>query len=112
MKVTLQIRVIHETFARDYQRVMELPVVFPGLVLLNLEKRDEGSDPSEDVVRVVYYDAVSGELTAVLEHSDFREEKSGGEWLPAEVEEKYEGWELLPDARVELMKRGEADDPR
>lgn len=104
MKVVLQIRVIHETFARDYRREMDLPVVFPGLVLINLEKKSEGCDPSEDRVRTVEYDAATGELTAVLEHNDFRKEKAGAEWLPAEVEERYEGWELMPDASVEMMK--------
>lgn len=104
MKVTLQIRVIHETFARDYRRSIDLPVLFPGLVITNLEKRYEGCDPSEDKVEEVDFDAATGELTAYLRCSDFRKEKSGSEWLPAEVEEKYEAWQLLPDASVQVMK--------
>jgi len=92
MRVFLKVYVRHETFNRYYRRAIDLPVVFPGLTIFGAEKLPDGCDSSETTVESVYYDVATGELTAFLGVHDFREEKSGDEWSPEEVESHFDGW--------------------
>jgi len=109
MNVTLMVRVVHETFARDYFRTIDLPVLFPGLVITKLLHKPQGFDPSSQEVESVEFDSATGELLAHLEIDDYREEKCGASFLPAEVEELYQGW---TDADEPVSGREAVDDPR
>lgn len=96
MKVTLVSKAITSTGAWEYEREIEIPVCFPGMLLWGVVDAPPDCDCPEDRIEEMGWDHRKGVLEVFLKEDDYRAptEEESAFWTKERVQSRYKKWKL------------------